>query len=134
MLQATGREFAPPADEVFMVGFGGAVFSRFVLSVLDAGLRLHWLSPLARRVAFVLLPPLMLIFLVLGTVYLGVATPTEAGALGAIGAVMLALARRRLTRRNAASGRSAHPRHGLVGPVAWRFGLGGCVFEVRTAD
>jgi hypothetical protein len=45
MLQATGREFAPPADEVFMVGFGGAVFSGFVLSVLDAGLRLHWLSP-----------------------------------------------------------------------------------------
>ena len=102
MLQATGREFAPPADEVFMVGFGGAVLAAFVLSLLDAGLRLHWLSPLARRVAFVLLPPLMLIFLVLGTVYLGVATPTEAGALGAVGAVVLALARRRLTRRNAA--------------------------------
>ncbi len=102
LLQATGREFAPPADEVFMAGFGGAVLSAFVLSVIDAGLRLHWLSPLARRVAFVLLPPLMLIFLVLGTVYLGVATPTEAGALGAVGAVVLALARRRLTRRNAA--------------------------------
>lgn len=102
MLRATGREFAPPADEVFMVGFGGAVLSAFVLSLLDAGLRLHWLSPLSRRVAFVLLPPLMLIFLVLGTVYLGVATPTEAGALGAIGAALLAWARRRLTRRNAA--------------------------------
>jgi len=102
MLRATGREFAPPADEVFMVGFGGAVLSAFVLSLLDAGLRLHCLSPLSRRVAFVLLPPLMLIFLVLGTVYLGVATPTEAGALGAIGAALLAWARRRLTRRNAA--------------------------------
>jgi len=102
LLQATGREFAPPADEVFMVGFGGAVLSAFAFSLLDAGLRLHWLSLLARRVAFVLLPPLMLIFLVLGTVYLGVATPTEAGALGAIGAVALAAARRRLTRRNAA--------------------------------
>ena len=85
-----------------MVSFGGAVFSAFMLALLDAGLRLHWLSPLASRVAFVLLPPLILIFLVLGTIYLGVATPTEAGALGAIGAVVLALARRRLTRRNAA--------------------------------
>jgi TRAP-type mannitol/chloroaromatic compound transport system permease large subunit len=102
ILQAAGREFAPPADEVFMVGFGGAVLCAFVLALLDAGLRLHGLSPLARRVAFVLLPPLMLIFLVLGTVYLGVATPTEAGALGAIGAVLLAVSRRRLPRRNAA--------------------------------
>ncbi|HEX5737947.1 MAG TPA: TRAP transporter large permease subunit [Hydrogenophaga sp.] len=102
MLHATGRDFAPPADEVFMVGFGGAVFCAFALAVLDAGLRLRWLSVLAQRVAFVLLPPLMLIFLVLGTVYLGVATPSEAGALGAIGAVLLAVARRRLTRRNAA--------------------------------
>ncbi len=101
LLQATGREFAPPADEVVMVGFGGTVLAAFMLALLDAGLRLGWLSPLARRVAFVLLPPLMLIFLVLGTVYLGVATPTEAGALGAIGAVLLAVARRRLTRRNA---------------------------------
>jgi TRAP-type mannitol/chloroaromatic compound transport system permease large subunit len=101
LLRATGREFAPPADEVVMVGFGGTVLAAFALSLLDAGLRLGWLSPLSRRVAFVLLPPLMLIFLVLGTVYLGVATPTEAGALGAVGAVLLALARRRLSRRNA---------------------------------
>ena len=102
LLRATGREFAPPADEVFMVGFGGAVLAAFVLSLLDAGLRLHWLSPLARRVAFVLLPPLMLIFLVLGTVYLGIATPSESGALGAVGAVLLAVARRRFTTRDAA--------------------------------
>ncbi len=100
LLQTIGREFAPPADEVFMVGFGGAALSAFVLSLLDAGLRLHWLSPLSRGFAFVLLPPLLLIFLVLGTVYLGVATPTEAGSLGALGAVVLALARRRLTRRH----------------------------------
>ncbi|MGE0100187.1 MAG: TRAP transporter large permease subunit [Hydrogenophaga sp.] len=102
VLRAIGREFAPTADEVFMAGFGGAVLVAFALSLLDAGLRLHWLSPLARRVAFVLLPPLMLIFLVLGTVYLGIATPSESGALGAVGAVLLAVARRRLTRRNAA--------------------------------
>ena len=44
-----------------------------------------------------LLPPLLLIFLVLGTILLGVATPTEGGAMGATGAVLLAVARRRLS-------------------------------------
>jgi tripartite ATP-independent transporter DctM subunit len=54
-------------------------------------------AQLARRVVFVLLPPLALIFLVLGTIFLGVATPTEGGAMGAAGALAMALARRRLT-------------------------------------
>jgi TRAP-type mannitol/chloroaromatic compound transport system permease large subunit len=40
---------------------------------------------------------LILIFLVLGTIFLGVATPTEGGALGAVGAPALAAARRRLS-------------------------------------
>jgi tripartite ATP-independent transporter DctM subunit len=52
---------------------------------------------LLRRVLFVLIPPLALIFLVLGTIFLGVATPTEGGAMGATGALVLALANRRLT-------------------------------------
>jgi tripartite ATP-independent transporter DctM subunit len=43
-----------------------------------------------------LLPPLILIFLVLGTIFFGIATPTEAGAMGAVGAILLALANRRL--------------------------------------
>ncbi|MGE0005490.1 MAG: TRAP transporter large permease subunit [Parvibaculaceae bacterium] len=43
-----------------------------------------------------LLPPLILIFLVLGTIFQGIATPTEGGAMGAAGALLLALARRRL--------------------------------------
>ncbi len=53
---------------------------------------------LARKVLLVLLPPLVLILLVLGTIFAGLATPTEAGAMGALGAVVLAAARRRLTR------------------------------------
>ena len=48
------------------------------------------LSPLAERVTFVMVPPLMLIFLVLGTILIGVATPTEGGAMGAVGALLLA--------------------------------------------
>ncbi|MDO9236037.1 MAG: TRAP transporter large permease subunit [Aquabacterium sp.] len=51
---------------------------------------------LGARVIFVLIPPLALIFLVLGTIFLGVATPTEGGAMGAAGALAIAIARRRL--------------------------------------
>jgi GntP family gluconate:H+ symporter len=51
---------------------------------------------MAERVTFVLIPPLLLIFLVLGTIFLGVATPTEGGAMGAMGAMLMAASRRRL--------------------------------------
>jgi tripartite ATP-independent transporter DctM subunit len=48
------------------------------------------------RVLVSLVPPLVLIFLVLGTIFIGIATPTEGGAMGAVGAVVLALINRRL--------------------------------------
>jgi tripartite ATP-independent transporter DctM subunit len=44
-----------------------------------------------------MIPSIVLIFLVLGTIFMGVATPTEAGALGVVGAIVLAAANRRLT-------------------------------------
>jgi tripartite ATP-independent transporter DctM subunit len=44
-----------------------------------------------------LIPPLVLIFLVLGTIFLGIATPTEGGAMGASGAILMALAKRKLS-------------------------------------
>jgi len=43
------------------------------------------------------IPSLLLIFLVLGTIFLGLATPTEAGAMGAVGALALAALNGRLT-------------------------------------
>ncbi|HEY0837909.1 MAG TPA: TRAP transporter large permease subunit [Azospirillum sp.] len=49
------------------------------------------------RVIVSLLPPLVLIFLVLGTIFLGIATPTEGGAMGAAGALILALAKNKLS-------------------------------------
>ena len=52
---------------------------------------------LARQVALVMAPPLFLILVVLGSIFAGIATPTEAGALGAVGAIVLALSRGRLT-------------------------------------
>jgi tripartite ATP-independent transporter DctM subunit len=48
------------------------------------------------RVIVALIPPLILIFLVLGTIFIGVATPTEGGAMGAVGALTLAALKRRL--------------------------------------
>ncbi len=55
------------------------------------------MSRLAQQVIIVLIPPLALIFLVLGTIFLGIATPTEGGAMGAVGALVLAAAKGRLT-------------------------------------
>jgi len=52
---------------------------------------------LMKRVVVGMLPPLVLILLVLGSIMVGLATPTEAGALGAVGAMLLAAANRRLT-------------------------------------
>jgi tripartite ATP-independent transporter DctM subunit len=49
------------------------------------------------RVLTTLVPPLVLIFLVLGTIFLGIATPTEGGAMGAAGALILALGRKRIS-------------------------------------
>jgi tripartite ATP-independent transporter DctM subunit len=49
------------------------------------------------RVLTTLVPPLVLIFLVLGTIFIGVATPTEGGAMGAAGALILALGRKRIS-------------------------------------
>src|SRR6476659_9029950 len=74
------------------VGVGVAFFASVINHVLKLGL----LSKMAERVTFVLIPPLALIFLVLGTIFLGIATPTEGGAMGAVGALVMALARRRI--------------------------------------
>ena len=56
-------------------------------------------ADLAKRVMKVLVPPLALILLVLGSIFLGVATPTEAGAMGAVGAMLLAAFNKRLDKK-----------------------------------
>jgi tripartite ATP-independent transporter DctM subunit len=65
--------------------------------VCDRLFKVRFLSHLAQQVTFVMVPPLSLIFLVLGTIFIGLATPTEGGAMGATGALVLALIKRRLT-------------------------------------
>ncbi|WP_340107162.1 TRAP transporter large permease [Pikeienuella sp. HZG-20] len=73
-----------------------AVVTVYFAALLNRALKLHVMSKLAEQVIIVLIPPLALIFLVLGTIFLGVATPTEGGAMGAVGALVMALAKRRL--------------------------------------
>ncbi len=85
-----------PTDEKVVMALMLSIGLAWLLALMDKGLRLNLLSTLARRVTFVLIPPLLLIFLVLGTIFLGLATPTEGGAMGASGAVLMALARGRL--------------------------------------
>ncbi|MCD6075346.1 MAG: hypothetical protein K0Q70_2229 [Rhodospirillales bacterium] len=51
---------------------------------------------LAIKIGAGMVPSIALIFLVLGTIFLGLATPTEAGAMGAMGAILLSLAHRRM--------------------------------------
>jgi tripartite ATP-independent transporter DctM subunit len=82
---------------VFILSMTIASLLAFALALLNKLFRLHLLSKLAQQVTFVLIPPLVLIFLVLGTIFLGVATPTEGGAMGAVGALIMATARRRLS-------------------------------------
>jgi tripartite ATP-independent transporter DctM subunit len=54
-------------------------------------------AKLVAKVFTSMIPPLVLIFLVLGTIFLGVATPTEGGAMGASGAIIMALVKRKLS-------------------------------------
>ncbi|WP_295525061.1 TRAP transporter large permease subunit [uncultured Pseudacidovorax sp.] len=83
-------------DEKVVVAMCGGTFVALLIALLNKYLRLGLLSRLAERVTFVLIPPLLLIFLVLGTIFLGIATPTEGGAMGAIGALIMGWARGRL--------------------------------------
>jgi GntP family gluconate:H+ symporter len=87
----------PPLDERVVVALMVGIFFAWLVAVVDRVLKTGLLSALARQVTFVLIPPLMLVFLVLGTIFLGVATPTEGGAMGAAGAMLMALSRRRLS-------------------------------------
>jgi TRAP-type mannitol/chloroaromatic compound transport system permease large subunit len=86
-----------PTDETIVVSMCAGVLLAFVIALINKVTGMGLLSRMAERVTFVLIPPLLLIFLVLGTIFLGIATPTEGGAMGALGAIVMALVRRRLS-------------------------------------
>jgi GntP family gluconate:H+ symporter len=84
-------------DETIVVSMCAGVMLAYVIAIINKVTRMGLLSHMAERVTFVLIPPLLLIFLVLGTIFLGIATPTEGGAMGAMGAIIMAMARGRLS-------------------------------------
>jgi len=84
-------EYVHPIWAAVLAGLGA-----YLVAIADRFLKLGLLSRLAQRVVIVMMPPLSLVFLVLGTIFMGIATPTEGGAMGSTGALILALANRRL--------------------------------------
>ena len=88
-----------PGDEMVIMSLTVASLVALALAIVNRITGLGLLSRLAEQVTFVLMPPLILIFLVLGTIFLGVATPTEGGAMGALGALILAVSRKRLDKK-----------------------------------
>ncbi len=80
-----------------ILGASIGVGATYVVAALDRITGINGLSRLAQQSIIVLIPPLALIFLVLGTIFLGIATPTEGGAMGALGALILAAMKRRLS-------------------------------------
>jgi TRAP-type mannitol/chloroaromatic compound transport system permease large subunit len=90
------RPLPAPGDEIVILSMTLASLLGLGLAIVNQVTGMGLLSKLAERVTFVLMPPLILIFLVLGTIFLGVATPTEGGAMGALGALILAVGKRRM--------------------------------------
>ena len=88
------------ADYVVLTMFFGILFA-FGVAIINwltaRFIGFRFLSAIAQQTTFVMVPPLFLIFLVLGTIFVGIATPTEGGAMGAAGALILGASKRRLS-------------------------------------
>jgi TRAP-type mannitol/chloroaromatic compound transport system permease large subunit len=93
-----GRELPAPGDEIFIMSLTVASLLALALALVNKFFKIGLLSRLTEQVTFVLIPPLVLIFLVLGTIFLGIATPTEGGAMGALGALLMAGGRGKLSK------------------------------------
>ncbi len=93
-----------PSYQVTIVLFemvAAAAIYALIVGLIERASGLRLMSKMATQVTFVMVPPLLLIFLVLGTIFIGVATPTEGGAMGALGSIILAAVKRRLDRNPA---------------------------------
>jgi TRAP-type mannitol/chloroaromatic compound transport system permease large subunit len=76
----------------------GALFA-CVTGIVEKFTKTRLISKMAEQAIFVMTPPLALIFLVLGTIFVGLATPTEGGAMGAAGALLLAGVKRLIDKK-----------------------------------
>ena len=84
-------------DNAAVWGGFAAIAVLYLLAIINRATGVALMTDITERVIIALIPPLALIFLVLGTIFVGIATPTEGGAMGATGALLLALAKRRLS-------------------------------------
>ena len=99
LLRTAGPSYET-ASLLLEVVAAGALYAAFV-GVVEKTSGLRLMSLMATQVTFVMVPPLLLIFLVLGTIFIGVASPTEGGAMGALGSIVLAAIKRRLDKNPA---------------------------------
>ena len=83
-------------DELIVYSVAVGIGFAFTMASINRWFKIGLLSRMAEKVVFVLVPPLALIFLVLGTIFIGMATPTQGGGMGAFGAMILAIMNRRL--------------------------------------
>ncbi len=74
----------------------GALYA-LIAALIEKVTGFRLVTVIAEQTTFVMVPPLFLIFLVLGTIFIGIATPTEGGAMGAVGALALGTIKRRLS-------------------------------------
>ncbi|WP_262296870.1 TRAP transporter large permease [Microvirga sesbaniae] len=91
-LHSQGHENFALTFEMILAG----VIYALIVGIVERFTGLRLMSNMAQQVTFVMVPPLLLIFLVLGTIFIGLATPTEGGAMGALGSVILAAIKRKL--------------------------------------
>jgi tripartite ATP-independent transporter DctM subunit len=82
---------------ILLAALAAGAFYALVAAIIQIATGFRLVTLMAEQTTFVMVPPLALIFLVLGTIFIGLATPTEGGAMGASGAIILALIKRRLT-------------------------------------
>lgn len=112
VLVVLADQMGTSVGDMYRGAIGPSILQTAIFLLYTAGiatLRPHWVPalpaearhtrgwPLIRRVLWGMIPSMVLMFLVLGTIFLGLATPTEAGALGAVGAMVLAAMHRRLS-------------------------------------
>jgi tripartite ATP-independent transporter DctM subunit len=82
---------------ILLAALSAGAFYALVAGLIQLTTGFRLVTTMAEQTTFVMVPPLALIFLVLGTIFIGVATPTEGGAMGAAGAIVLAMMKRRLS-------------------------------------
>jgi tripartite ATP-independent transporter DctM subunit len=107
-----------------------AIFRPHMVPAIPLEMRTLSGGALTRRVLKAVVPPIILIFLVLGTIFFGIATPTEAGAVGSVGAMILAAANRKLTWTNVMDAAKSTARiSGLVMMIIFASSLFSIVFD-----